>query len=104
MDENVVFNPPEQDDQSAQQVNGTSETPVDPAAPAADQTATDDQSADGQTDGTEEEAYEEASSGGFFGGGLVKKLLIGVGALILVIIIIILLIPKGQPEKQVQVF
>jgi multiple sugar transport system substrate-binding protein len=102
MDENVVYNPPTQDDQSAQQVpQVVPETPADPSAAPTDQAATDDQSGEEGAEGEDEETYEEAPSGGFLGGGLLKKLLIGFGAIIVVIIIIIILIPKGQPEKQV---
>ena len=81
MDENVVYNPPEQD--SAQKPSSTGVPPavVDPA----------------QT--TDETYTEEAAPPGFLGGGLLKKLLIGIGSVILLTFIIILLIPKGQSEK-----
>src|SRR6185437_1417282 len=105
MDENVLYNPPAQNDQSAPQ--GEDVPPADQPSDASettdvptDQAATDDQTGE-VTEDTEEGLYDDVPPPGFLGGGLLKKVLIGVGAMILVIIIVILLIPKSAPQKNV---
>jgi len=100
MDENVVFNPPSQNNQETQQPPEapSGEDPNVPTPDTTDEAVPDDQA---EGDGTEEEVVEEAP-GGFFSGGLIKKILIGLGVFILLIIVIIILIPKGgQSNKQV---
>ena len=98
MDENVVFNPPDQTAQPDQAAPPAADIPqTSPADPA----ATDGETTEEVADGTEEVSEEAPPPGGIFGGGLLKKILIGVGALVVIIIIIILLLPKSQPVKDV---
>lgn len=100
MDENVLFNPPTQND-PANPPTTENLSPADQAASeGTDQTTTGEQTGEEQTDGTEGETYEGAPPS-FLGGGLLKKLLIGIGAIILISIIVILLLPKGQATKPV---
>lgn len=123
MDDNVVFNPNEQNNQvnspETSDPNAqvpAAEVPVDPAAEGTvDPTAYDPNAVDpnadpnaidpvtGASEGIEgnEAGYEAPPAGGFFNGGLIKKILIGLGVLIVLIVIISLIgnLFKGAPKK-----
>jgi multiple sugar transport system substrate-binding protein len=102
MTENVVYNPPDQNNPA--QIPAPQASSTQPSAEA--QADTTDQAATDETAGTQDTTGDDAPPPGNFlsnllGGGLLKKLLIGIGAVILVTFIIILLIPKGQPDQAV---
>jgi len=98
MDENVVYNPP---DQANQQNSPAADAPAE-QVPSDGQTDITNQTTDGQTADETAAVEDSAPPPGMLGGGLLKKVLIGVAAIvIIIIIIIIILLPKGQQAKHV---
>jgi len=117
LDENVVFNPTQQDSSAGQSSQiqdsgGILQPPVNSSLPIIDadqpqKVDTIDSSDTPQTAASQESTGEVPPanpppiSTGIFGGGLFKKIIIGIVVLIVLIFIIFLFLPKGQSNKKV---